>query len=453
MENINKIKYNTFGEAIAGLKRQFDVNIAVPIGNLILPILSKLMQIFLKISEAVKVQLIPILGQIKDKFIEAFGSNMPDVDKFVDIIISKIPEAFNFLKQYIFPIVTDMITFIQNLGQAGKQEFEGNFANMIKTEAPILIEKIKGIFDVFMSLWDSLSKLSQTEGFKLFVAAVVSGIKNIIGAIITVYKIIIDSGAAIYSVLDNLIQFITNVFSGNWEEAFFNIMKISSSATKFVINLLENLIKWILNIIDPSGKASSAVAGAFNTIRNVIDGALKVAKDILHNFLYFLKNDVPKGFLEFVKMCSKIMDTFNLEKAGKKIIQSLIDGIKSMTGEVGKTVNDIVQGIRNKLPFSPAKEGPLKDLDKTGEGFINTVVKSLEKASPRLDFFIGGLANKLDLGNIAPVSNNSVVTKEQQVIFSGNIIIDSKNVTEFKSVVDFFKNVSSEQTARLTGGV
>ena len=45
--------------------------------------------------------------------------------------------------------------------------------------------------------------------------------------------------------------------------------------------------------------------------------------------------------------------------AGKNIIQSMIDGIKSMFGKIGDVMGDVGGRVRNFLPFSPAKEGPL----------------------------------------------------------------------------------------------
>jgi len=45
--------------------------------------------------------------------------------------------------------------------------------------------------------------------------------------------------------------------------------------------------------------------------------------------------------------------------AGKKIIQGLIDGILSMIGRAGQAIGAVVRRIRDALPFSPAKWGPL----------------------------------------------------------------------------------------------
>jgi TP901 family phage tail tape measure protein len=50
--------------------------------------------------------------------------------------------------------------------------------------------------------------------------------------------------------------------------------------------------------------------------------------------------------------------------AGKKIITMLWNGIKSMASKPVEAIKDVVKKMRDYLPFSPAKEGPFKDLHK-----------------------------------------------------------------------------------------
>ena len=56
------------------------------------------------------------------------------------------------------------------------------------------------------------------------------------------------------------------------------------------------------------------------------------------------------------------------KEAGKKIVTSITDGIKGAISGVGDAIGGVAGKIRNFLPFSPAKEGPLRDLDKLDFG-------------------------------------------------------------------------------------
>jgi len=56
---------------------------------------------------------------------------------------------------------------------------------------------------------------------------------------------------------------------------------------------------------------------------------------------------------------------------GKDLINELVDGIKAQTEKVGDAMEGIAQTARDKMPGSPAKEGPLSDIDKSGPGLVN----------------------------------------------------------------------------------
>src|SRR5690606_41372054 len=48
--------------------------------------------------------------------------------------------------------------------------------------------------------------------------------------------------------------------------------------------------------------------------------------------------------------------------AGKNIVTSIADGINSAIGKVTDAIGNVTKKIRDFLPFSPAKEGPLRDI-------------------------------------------------------------------------------------------
>jgi hypothetical protein len=58
----------------------------------------------------------------------------------------------------------------------------------------------------------------------------------------------------------------------------------------------------------------------------------------------------------------KFVFGIDLFTAGKKIVESLWKGIESLAMKPVEAMKNIVQKIRNLLPSSPAKEGPLKDI-------------------------------------------------------------------------------------------
>lgn len=85
-------------------------------------------------------------------------------------------------------------------------------------------------------------------------------------------------------------------------------------------------------------------------IRNKVDDALGEAEDFASDF----------------------------KDAGKDLLDTFIDGIKSKTNAVGRAVDGAVQKARDKLPGSDAKEGPLSDLTASGAAFPETIAAGIE---------------------------------------------------------------------------
>jgi len=73
------------------------------------------------------------------------------------------------------------------------------------------------------------------------------------------------------------------------------------------------------------------------------------------------------------------------------------DAIRSAWDFIASPIENLTQGIRNFLPFSPAKEGPLADLDRVGRGLIDTIAGSIRDAGadPMWDALAGVLGRAL----------------------------------------------------------
>ncbi len=135
------------------------------------------------------------------------------------------------------------------------------------------------------------------------------------------------------------VNFVKTVISTAW-----NWIKARTAAVwngiKFVISSYINGIRAIL----------AAVAGFFRT---AWERASSAVKTVVGGLVSFVKG-IPGKILSALGDLGSL-----LYNAGKAVIQGLIDGIKNMIGAVGSAVGGVASTIRNFLPFSPAKEGPL----------------------------------------------------------------------------------------------
>jgi hypothetical protein len=77
------------------------------------------------------------------------------------------------------------------------------------------------------------------------------------------------------------------------------------------------------------------------------------------------------------------LSSFNLFEIGKNIIGTLVKGLKNMAMAPVNVVKDAFGKIRDLLPFSDAKQGPLSDLTKSGESIPHTIGAGIRRAGSR----------------------------------------------------------------------
>lgn len=164
-------------------------------------------------------------------------------------------------------------------------------------------------------------------------------------------------------------------------------------------------IGWIIQLWKPLVRYFSAIWG-------LIKALFKLAVTIIAAWLYFLStpvrwliklfmalpsffkwlwNLVPAPIKNFVKVLFGIFRGIikfifgigkQLFQAGKNIVTSIIDGITSVIHKITDVINNITKKIRSFLPFSPAKEGALKDIHRIR--LIETITEGVDKTKDLL---------------------------------------------------------------------
>lgn len=93
------------------------------------------------------------------------------------------------------------------------------------------------------------------------------------------------------------------------------------------------------------------------------------------------------------QLWSDIMAWFgniDLTESGMKMIQTLIDGIKAKAGELVQSVKDTLAGVREYLPFSDAKTGPLSQLTASGKAIMTTLGDGVNQGAGSLSGAVNG---------------------------------------------------------------
>lgn len=154
-------------------------------------------------------------------------------------------------------------------------------------------------------------------------------------------------------------------------------MAVIAVATLIYTNW-DNIKKFFVNLW---GKIKSIFTGAWNFIKDLFMkyhplGIIIKNWGKIKDFFREQWEGTKARFTAFVDFLKSI--PHKLYEGGKNMIKMLWQGIKDMASKPIEAVKNIVKKIRDFLPFSPAKEGPLKDIHRIR--LIETISDSIKPA-------------------------------------------------------------------------
>lgn len=228
----------------------------------------------------------------------------------------------------------------------------------------------------------------------------------------------------------------------NWDvikEFFANLWDSVKSAFTGALNKFSEMPGWVQVVL---GALAPFITIPMSIIQNW--GTIK-------EFFVNTWNSIKTGFDTFFNSFIP-----NLITSGKKIMSTLAEGIKSAAGEPVKALKSGFQKMRQLLPFSDAKEGPLSQLTLSGSRIFTTIgdgmKKSMDVPKTVTDSAFGNVINftdfadKLDYSklNKADTVQSTLENKENQVVNISSIT-DKNNLKS-----DENKNNSVDNTYNVT---
>jgi tape measure domain-containing protein len=326
---------------------------------------------------------------IKAFFINTFGG-----------LFSAFQEFFMGIWSLVQPIVTQIVTYLLSKFQ----EF-GAFWN----------EHWGMIKQAFVNIWTFIS------GFITTTLNVILAIFNFVFPAIKF--LVMTVWETIKGLIDGALQFIMGViqvfaglFTGNWSKLWEGIKNMFFGAIQFIWNYIQLFfgakilgvlgkfagqgLSWITKFTTQAGskiasfaskvwsKITGMVSKVLTSIGNWVKNMVSKVDDLVYKFLgkvakldtdmalkmakmwEGLKSLAKKG-VEMMVDAIKGMGTSFLN-AGKGLLDAFKKGVTKGLEKAKKAVKDGLGKIRDFLPFSPAKKGPLSDLDKSGKSFFPT---------------------------------------------------------------------------------
>lgn len=258
-----------------------------------------------------------------------------------------------------------MITGGQSLKwEAAMGTMENAFAAFGESLAPTVKSIADGLNKVFTVLQNFATvnpNIAKFIGLTLSAAAAIFGIVSAInfvkGALSTLKLFMATNPITFWMIA---IASIVMLIVTNWE----GIKSFFAGLWAWIKNLFSSVWSWIKNMFL-----------SYHPVGLVIKHWIPIKA-----FFTNLWNGVKNIFKGFVNWIFGLGSTFY--NAGVNIIKSVWNGIKSMINKPIEAIKGMVQKIRNFLPFSPAKEGPLRDIHRIK--LVETIAQSI-KAAPAVE--------------------------------------------------------------------
>lgn len=332
---------------------------------------------FSKVVDGIKTSLDPVAAIAKQVFDILFrgdfkGGPFSEDSTIVDILF-RVRDAF-------MKVVDALKPLMSNLEAVGK--VLGVVALAFVAPVAVMIGAIVLAYQHF-------------EGFRHAVAATVAFVQEIwpqvseaIGHVLVVVTTIIET----------FIDFAQALWRA-WGESLMNVIK---AAWDFVVATISNVLQFIQGLIRTVLALINGDWGAaWDGLKMMLGAVWDQMKEIVHLALIVIANVITGVGATIGQIWQGIWDHFrsavgtawdatvgsvisgvarvvdvvanlpgrimaalgNLDDllfdAGRNVIEGLIRGITSMIGKVGEAIGKVAKKVRDALPFSPAKEGPL----------------------------------------------------------------------------------------------
>lgn len=331
-----------------------------------------------------------------------------------------VTELFNTFLSFVMPIVQTVVNFIMQLwgqlvswwGENNQMILQAaqNVWNVISTVITTVMNVIWGIMQalwpviqfLIVDTWNAIKGVIQgaidvITGIIDFFTALFTGnwsamwdaVKQIVsGAVKLVWNLIqlwfvgkiLKAGKALFSGLRSIVTTIWNTIKSLFTNGVNTARNLVSTGFNFIRNIISSIMSGVRSIISNIWNGiRGTVSNVVNAIRNTIRNVFNTFRSIVSNAFNGVKNAVRNGIRGALNIIKNMFSNF--KNAGKNIVTSIANGIKGAIGAVTDAIGGVVSKVRNFLPFSPAKEGPLTDIHRLDFGIIG---QGIQKATPKI---------------------------------------------------------------------
>ena len=275
LAEMKEVKYNDLSSMLQGIGRSLET-LLLPLGNELIPLVQDIIESILPVLEenlplitefisGMASAFMPLVESLLPPLLELFNALLPI---FLQLVEEILPPIIELIEQLLPPIMELIETLLPPLVELFSALIVP-LAEILGAILPPLIEVLNAVLEPIMSLIDALlPPLTELlNGLVPIFNALIPVIEmlasvfgDILGAAIEMISPILEN---LMSILGGVIDFITGIFTGNWEQAWNGIVSIF----KGIINVIPSVVEGVIN-------------GAIGVINGIIEGINKLTGTI-----------------------------------------------------------------------------------------------------------------------------------------------------------------------------
>lgn len=258
LQKMQEVKYDNLGDALKGLGRQLEVEL-LPLANELTSFLTDILQevnfdgLAEGIAEAfsaVQAVVGPLLSPVMDLVSQLFSG---DAFSQLGSVLAGLSGPLQSLTQYLQPIIGAFLQMAQNVFPvfvAVGQTVAGAISQIFQALSPLMAPLQQLAMSIFPAISAVLGAVGQA--FINLVNVVMPPITGLISFLMPAFQ-------GLLTILQNVINFITNIFTANWSAAWQDVTNIFGTIWGGIVGLVKGPINAVIGIIN------SAI-GAINSI-------------------------------------------------------------------------------------------------------------------------------------------------------------------------------------------
>lgn len=274
MDELKKVKYDDLGSMFEGLKRSVEM-LVLPLGEELIPLLSDLIQDALPVIEDVLPDVIGLFGDFLKPVMDLAKEALPELTEILtdlmdttlqqlgEDLLPVLKDAFTTLKEPLEKLITEALPPLIDLFISLMPMIADLAATLLPPLIDVFLALLPPITDLIESLLPPLISLFESiapilEDLAPVIAIVADGISETLAEAIELVMPIIEN---IIEILGDLIGFISDVFTGDWESAWDHLVDYVKAVLNWIPITAETVINRFIDLINKMIKGVNKITG------------------------------------------------------------------------------------------------------------------------------------------------------------------------------------------------